>query len=591
MSGRLAALSVLLGGLDVGISTTTQHELLRKEDEVRTFDDKVLGNLANAMELANLEVPRSHLFTARIDVGTPAQTMSCLLDSGSADIWVPSKRCQNCDEEHHFAADRSTSFMPAVVRTDRGLMPVPVRASFSDGDILGFLVQDAVNVAGTAFKNQSLIIVEDEAMSQDRSWDGVCGLGFRQLSDAGQPLYRNMPPGQPPYFSLIPSNSGGHLTTFLSIGDLPMFNILPETLGWASAEPLVKDDKLSFWVVSGGLKSNSIASTPSRFLLDTSTAYILAPRKDYKTLMMSLFPQNDFEQSCGIDQSAGNLIVCDCAATLDAGTMQSAQMTLTIVLGGKEFTMGPQQLFKRVPTVNGRELCLLLIQQSPKMEIIVDPLALLAGLLAAGQAGGPGKGMANSAIPPFLVPDQPPQQPQTQRRLQQQQDHQQAPAQQGGTWWHGRKPKGVPEGAVPAQQVPIMVAPEGFDPMEDVWVLGGVFMESFAVILDFEKHRLGLALPSHAPVLGAVPAWTAQAHAGRAGSAGRAFGGGGGGGGGGLTLGTAFFWLLLVGGGGGAAYHFLKKTKRRTNTLPPQHDAEEHGQDQDDEDPQFALAE
>lgn len=215
---RLAVAVAAAAAASVQSSGSVHHHALTNTmdlDEVRTFDNAVLGNLANGAELANLEVPRRHLFTTVINIGTPPQRLTCLLDTGSADLFVPSKRCQNCGEAHHFAAEKSRTFMPAVVQTPQGLMPVPVRASFADGNILGFLVQDTVVFDGVPdWKNQSFIIVEDESMSEDRHWDGVCGFGFRQLSDAGSPLYRNMPAGTYPIFSFIPNRREGHLTTF-----------------------------------------------------------------------------------------------------------------------------------------------------------------------------------------------------------------------------------------------------------------------------------------------------------------------------------------------------------------------------------------
>eukprot|EP00405_Crypthecodinium_cohnii_P017075 CAMPEP_0206449926 /NCGR_PEP_ID=MMETSP0324_2-20121206/18401_1 /ASSEMBLY_ACC=CAM_ASM_000836 /TAXON_ID=2866 /ORGANISM="Crypthecodinium cohnii, Strain Seligo" /LENGTH=649 /DNA_ID=CAMNT_0053919439 /DNA_START=1 /DNA_END=1950 /DNA_ORIENTATION=- len=460
------------------------HQLTRNPEIVRTFDDKVLGNLKDGTELANLEVPRAHVFSSHIEVGTPGQELTCLLDLGSADIWVPSKRCKDCNQEHLFSADRSDTFMPAVVKTATGIEAVPVRASFPDGDIFGFLVQDTIALSGGAvtWKNQSFIVVEDEAILQDRHWDGICGLGFRTLSDAGTPFYKNMPEGVRPIFSLIPNIMGGHLTTYMSVGGLPHNSFTANSLAWTPAEPLTPGSGLSFWVVSGGLRAGGLSLEKSRFMLDSSTAYITAPRKHYRNLMSSLLPT--FEQSCGADPTAGNLVVCDCRTTLDAGT--TADFKLTIVIGGKEFSLTTSQLFRRVSTTTGGELCLLMVQQSPAAEeIVIDPLALLAGMLGGQPVGGPpgmqpppnGNG-GSSPMAPFLIPANmqglalpppppPPPQQQQSRRLQ--------------------------------QQGEVLVEPA---PWEDVWTLGGVFLENFVVMLDYEQHRLGLGISTNLPIVG-----------------------------------------------------------------------------------------
>ena len=45
----------------------------------------------------DLSITRTHALVAQLEVGTPAQKMSCLLDTGSADLWIPSKRCKTCE--------------------------------------------------------------------------------------------------------------------------------------------------------------------------------------------------------------------------------------------------------------------------------------------------------------------------------------------------------------------------------------------------------------------------------------------------------------------------------------------------------------
>lgn len=43
------------------------------------------------------------------------------------------------------------------------------------------------------------------------------------------------------------------------------------------------------------------------------------------------------------------------------------------------------------------------------------------------------------------------------------------------------------------------------DPMADVWVLGGVFLERFVVVFDFDQGRLGFAEPAQAEAHGFSP--------------------------------------------------------------------------------------
>mmetsp|Transcript_102536 Transcript_102536/g.256933 ORF Transcript_102536/g.256933 Transcript_102536/m.256933 type:complete len:572 (-) Transcript_102536:164-1879(-) len=454
---------------------SSKHELVRNQEPVKTFDNTVLGNLQNVGELADLQVPRSHLFSAIVAVGSPPQEMTCLLDSGTADLWIPSKKCAHCAGEHHFHADESKTFMPAVVKTRDGFMPVPVQVSEDGSDIVGFLVQDEISFALQDFKNQSFIIVEDAHLPKDRTWDGVCGLGWSHLNHAGWPLYQNMQHGVEPIFSLVPAGRSGLYSTFISVGKLPQSDIKMETLGWAPVESLSGNVR-SYWIASGGLGINAGSPLKARFLVDTATAYMLVPRRHYRNLLRSLFSQQVFDTSCGVDASAGNLVVCDCATTMDAGNMGSAK--LTVHLGGREFGLEVAKLFKRVPTKDGGELCLLLVQQSPQATIVVDPVELLAGMLSQGReekeqndehhSADAKKSLA--ALAPFLLPalvpvDSASVPKETQQRLR-------------------RRLQALPAFSV------------GADPMEDIWVLGGVFLDRFATILDFGGQRLGFAEPN-----------------------------------------------------------------------------------------------
>lgn len=476
----------------------SHHRLYRNQDPVRTFDSTVLGNLLYGQQLADLQVPRGHLFTAAIEVGTPPQKMSCLLDSGTADIWLPSKRCKSCHDLQHFHTEESSTFMPAVERTAEGLLPVPVRASSSGGNVLGFLVQDTIELARHKFQNQSFIVVEEESMVKGRKWDGVCGLGFAQLSDANQPLYKNVRDGIA-IFSLIPATGRflktPYKATYLTIGAFPHEDVVPTSLAWARAEPLEKGGKRSFWVVAGnvGVRSHSkdMQAWNSRLLIDTSTAYILVPRKYYRPLMTSLFSEEIFTKHCGIDQEAGNIVLCDCERTLDSGAMAGAQIDFAI--GGKSFPIRAEDLFKKVPTKQGTQLCLLLMQQSPHAEVVIDPLALLAGLLAqqpedASKLSGDnananmkdGESMGAISLPldaiaaPFDIPSS---------------------VGKGHEATRGRRKLAGNSGEQQPASFPMgFVAP---NPMEDVWVLGGVFLEHFVTVFDFDNHRLAVALPSN----------------------------------------------------------------------------------------------
>merc|ERR1740123_2556534 len=68
------------------------------------------GSGLRALETELVAPNMSHqdmALVAQISVGTPPQALSVLLDSGSSDMWIPSKHCRSCttnagDRNHFF---------------------------------------------------------------------------------------------------------------------------------------------------------------------------------------------------------------------------------------------------------------------------------------------------------------------------------------------------------------------------------------------------------------------------------------------------------------------------------------------------------
>merc|ERR1719171_1990658 len=97
---------------------------------------------------------------ARIAVGNPPQELSVLLDSGSSDLWIPSKNCQVCQMNAHpenrfFNAVASTTLLvferPADVPFEQGRL-IEQGIRYGSGAVQGVLVQDDVSLGGVAIK-------------------------------------------------------------------------------------------------------------------------------------------------------------------------------------------------------------------------------------------------------------------------------------------------------------------------------------------------------------------------------------------------------------------------------------------------------
>jgi len=445
------------------------------------FDPSVLGNMKNGQELPStgdhmaITINRAHAQVAEIMLGSPPQRLTCLIDSGSSDLWVPSKRCQRCQNDHAFDADASRTFAPEMHPTAYGDRPRAVRISYGSGDVAGYSSHDVLQFGSAHIPSQAFIIVEDAALPA-RHWDGICGLGWRGLAKVGPTLYESIQQqGSRALFAIVPTATGQSQAR-LVLGEVPQAAMRPGTLTWVPAEHydptggrLGSGDR-TFWVVSGGVKINAPQPFPARFLVDTGTNQVLlVPNRHYQTFIRSLIPSYQFDQLCGNDPHAG--VVCDCSI------VGQQLKPLQIYFGGRPFVLPVSEMFMRVHGAAGGEMCLLTIQPNTMTGGGLGGLGGILGGLLGSILGG--RRLQQSPLQQILggllggqVAQPPPaaqQPPAAQTPLQQ--------APYGGS------------GAPPAAQ------PPPSDPNE-LWMIGGVFLEHFVTVFDFDNARLGIAEPA-----------------------------------------------------------------------------------------------
>lgn len=496
----------------------------------------------------DLSISRRHALIASISLGTPPQQMRCLLDTGSSDLWVPSKRCRSCDNERLFHADRSSTFAPELVQTAEGPRPKAVHIGYGSGDIVGYKVHDTFSMGDTIIKNQSFIIVEDAALPSSRAWDGICGLGWKGLSTLGKPAYERMQEqGHRALFAFVPTSDS---SARLVMGQVPEALIKPGTLAWAKAEtvsgrPMGRDgSQRSFWMASGGIAVTRKEPRKARFLVDTGTNQVLlAPARQYLNIMRSILPAKKFDELCDVDRMEENAVFCDCSIVESAVDLPP----LRIYLGGRAFELPVSEMFMKMPTRSAdKRVCMLEIQPNnmvlgggpdPEASSPV-PMAGLDGILGGLIPDAPA---TNSFPLPFEIPGLQPMSGgsastgQTLKSLLH--DMPFGNLGRGGaeeeiiehqpdgsvcrtiiTAENGkekRTKKCSKPGSDETRRLQPMIIPifspgddsatgalgaaEPQDPGDDVWVLGGVFLERFVTVFDFDKGQLGVGEPMHKP--------------------------------------------------------------------------------------------
>ncbi|XP_047330206.1 aspartic proteinase A1-like [Impatiens glandulifera] len=127
-------------------------------------------------------------YYGEISIGTPPQNFTVHFDTGSSKMWIPSSSVGVS--------------LPVVQKHLKGTNTIPVvqeRTSaeihYDSGSISGNVSQDNVIVGGLTIKNQGFIeaTIPPDSAFQSSKFDGVLGLGFKELNDLGVvPVWYNM---------------------------------------------------------------------------------------------------------------------------------------------------------------------------------------------------------------------------------------------------------------------------------------------------------------------------------------------------------------------------------------------------------------
>jgi len=203
-----------------------------------------------------------------ITVGTPAQTLTVIFDTGSSDLWVPTNK---------FKSEESSSLK---------LLTNPIELTYGSGSVRGNAALEKVCFGGDqqllCVKNQDFILVDKEdAQLKSAAFDGVLGLAFPAIAKSKRTLVENVEevvPGLVISFLLTdddrngkPNDDESSFVSFSSGVDEALYQ--PGSLTWT---PVVAE---SWWTMKAGLSiggSNGFHASPPFMVLDSGTSLFLS---------------------------------------------------------------------------------------------------------------------------------------------------------------------------------------------------------------------------------------------------------------------------------------------------------------------------
>ncbi|KAI8607943.1 aspartic peptidase domain-containing protein, partial [Chytriomyces sp. MP71] len=269
-------------------------------------------------------------YFAQVTIGTPPQTFTLQIDTGSSAMWVGSTVCNamhECKDGHAFNPDASSTFK----NVSNGL---ETTIQYGSGQISGLASEDVVRLGPYSVAQQQFLLVNKEDATirgqQNGQVDGLIGFawqnGAKSTSNYFPTFLGNLISANTinsPTFSLSLSTAANDLGTFFSaggeliLGGVDTSKYSGDLLTYPVADPY-------FWAIPLARLQLADASLDApagtRAMIDSGTSLLqldasfLAQR-----VLPAVFAGAGFEMG-GADAATG-LYVIPCAATRTAPTL------------------------------------------------------------------------------------------------------------------------------------------------------------------------------------------------------------------------------------------------------------------------------
>eukprot|EP00397_Hematodinium_sp_SG-2012_P015412 GEMP01015692.1.p1 GENE.GEMP01015692.1~~GEMP01015692.1.p1 ORF type:complete len:389 (+),score=93.21 GEMP01015692.1:72-1238(+) len=251
------------------LAETTRKELTDWVAHLRKSDgDKLLGAVVGdnipIHDFQNMQ------YFGSVSLGSPAQTFDVIFDTGSSNLWVPSKKCQACQKKHVYVSAQSSSYKANGTKFE---------IQYGSGPVSGFLSVDDLHFTDSkvpAVTFAEIVDVTGLGVAYTMGhFDGILGLGWDNIAiDGIPPVFKQMVDQKiidDPVFSFKLGQKDGQ------DGELILGGVDKDAFtGTMVYEPLTR---LGYWQVKvASLSANSASlATNQQAIIDSGTSLIIGP--------------------------------------------------------------------------------------------------------------------------------------------------------------------------------------------------------------------------------------------------------------------------------------------------------------------------
>jgi len=289
---------------------------------------------ANGVPSVSLTDVQDAEYFGEVHIGSPPQKFTVIYDTGSSNLWVPSKACTNC--KHGTPAYDSAKSETYSKDGQSFAM------QYGTGSCQGYLSKDQVQMGGLTIDAFPFGEVTQEAADVfgQAPFDGILGMGVPGGAVDKVPMPMDMLVKQKKVDHNIFAfylASGGRAGSTLTLGGTdPAFHE-----GDFSYVPLAKAGRfLPYWLISASDIKVAGASTGTcgwllgcEMVVDTGTSLLAGPPSAVNKLLAKV-----------------GTVKQDCSNV-------ASLPTITFKFAGKDFDLGPDFYVLRVKDDNGREQC------------------------------------------------------------------------------------------------------------------------------------------------------------------------------------------------------------------------------------------